>query len=131
MANVSESIVGVVNQLRKEKICDLQSLTILLNKYFKDVGFVNDSTELLNLSLESNKFVFAFDVKDLLFKHDNDEYFLPYALLKFKGQVKTLKYYGEYFNLGEKTGYIKASIFYTLTKDAEKEKMIKYLKRII
>jgi UTP-glucose-1-phosphate uridylyltransferase len=45
-----------------------------------------------------------FDVKDLLFKHDNDEYFLPYALLKFKGQVKTLKYQGEYFNLGEKTG---------------------------
>ena len=66
LVNVSESIVGVVNQLRNEKIYDLQSLTKLLNKYFKDVGFVNDSTELLNLSLESNKFVFGFDVRKLI-----------------------------------------------------------------
>ena len=66
LVNVSDSIVGVVKQLRNEKIFDLQSLTILLNKYFKDVGFISDSVDLLKLSLESNKFVFGFDVRKLI-----------------------------------------------------------------
>lgn len=69
-----------------------------------------------------------FTVKNKLHKHDNDEYYLPYALLHFIGEVKGIKYNGNYFNLGEKTGYIKASIHYALKNDKEKENIANYLK---
>lgn len=69
-----------------------------------------------------------FTVKNKLKKHDNDEYYLPYALLYFPNEVKGIKYSGKYFNLGEKTGYIKASIHYALKED---NKLIDYLKEVI
>lgn len=72
-----------------------------------------------------------FQVKNELFKHDNDEYYLSYALLKFKGQVKAYKYQGEYFNIGEKDGYIKASIHYALKDKKIKDDLIKYIRKEI
>ena len=72
-----------------------------------------------------------FTVKNKLFKHSNDEYYLPYALLYFIGEVKGVKYHGNYFNLGEKTGYIKASIYYALKNDKENNDLTKYIKEVI
>ena len=69
-----------------------------------------------------------FTVKNKLVRHDNDEYYLPYALLHFPGEVKGIKYDGEYFNLGDKTGYIKASIHYALKYDNDLDKYIKEVK---
>lgn len=71
-----------------------------------------------------------FTVKNKLYKHNNDEYYLPYALLQFIGEVKGIKYNGEYFNLGEKTGYIKASIHYALKDKNERNNLINYLKEV-
>ncbi len=69
-----------------------------------------------------------FTVKNKLYRHSNDEYYLPYALLHFPQEIKAIKYTGEYFNLGEKTGYIKASIHYALKDKNEKNNLIKYIK---
>ncbi len=72
-----------------------------------------------------------FTVKNKLFKHSNDEYYLPYALLLFIGKVKGIKYEGNYFNLGDKTGYIKASIHYAQKDTKVKENLINYMKEVI
>ena len=72
-----------------------------------------------------------FTIKDQLIKHDNDELYLPYALLSFNNEVKAYKYNDKYFNLGEKTGYIKASIHYALKDENNKNDLMKYLKEII
>ena len=70
-------------------------------------------------------------VKNKLVKHENNELYLPYALLEFIGEVKGYKYNGDYFNIGEKTGFIKASIHYALKDDTEKDKLIKYIKEVV
>ena len=72
-----------------------------------------------------------FEVKNKLVKHEHGELYLPYALLYFKGMVKGFKYKGDYFNIGEKTGFIKASIHYALKDNNEKDKLIKYMKEVI
>lgn len=70
-----------------------------------------------------------FNVLNDLYKHDNDEYYLPYALLKFN-DVHAYKYNGEYFNLGNTTGYIKASIHYALKNNKDNNDLLKYIERI-
>lgn len=72
-----------------------------------------------------------FTVKNKLGKHENNELYLSYALLHFKGEVKGVKYQGDYFNIGEKTGFIKASIHYALKDKDEKDDLIKYIKEIL
>ena len=72
-----------------------------------------------------------FTVKNKLYKHSNDEYYLPYALLFFPNEVKAVRYEGHYFNLGERTGYIKASIHYALKDEKEKNNLIKYMKEVM
>ena len=67
-----------------------------------------------------------FNIKNSLEIHKNDEYYLSYALLKFPGEVKVFKYNGEYFNIGERNGYIKASIFYALKRNDTD--LLKYIK---
>ena len=58
-----------------------------------------------------------FNVKDELMIHNNDELYLSYALLKFKKEVLTNKYRGDYFNIGEKMGFIKANIYYIMNSE--------------
>jgi UTP--glucose-1-phosphate uridylyltransferase len=72
-----------------------------------------------------------FTVKNKLNKHANDEYYLSYALLYFPNEVKGVKYHGDYFNIGEKTGYIKASIHYALKDKDEKNNLVKYIKEVM
>lgn len=72
-----------------------------------------------------------FTIKDKLFKHDNDEYYLPYALLHFKGEVNVFEYSGKYFNLGSKIGFILASIHYAMKDDKYKNDLIKEIKEIL
>lgn len=71
-----------------------------------------------------------FTVKNLLYKHDNDEYYLPYALLKFKGSVKVYNYNGEYFNIGDKLGFIKASIYYASKDEEKKKNLLEFIKNL-
>ena len=85
----------------------------------------NSQAELHGRMLLNKK---IFTIKDLLKKHTNDEYYLTYALLYFRGEVMGYKYQGKYFNLGDKLGYIKASIYYAMQDDNVKEKLLKYIK---
>lgn len=89
----------------------------------------NNSKCIIHGRMLLNKKIFT--IKNKLVKHDNDEYYLPYALLEFIGEVKGIKYTGDYFNIGEKTGFIKASIHYALKDKLVKDDLIKYLKEII
>lgn len=70
-----------------------------------------------------------FEIKDNLPIHENDEYYLPYALLNFK-DVKAYLYQGEYFNIGNKIGFIKASIHYALKDQKIKNELLKYINEI-
>ena len=70
-----------------------------------------------------------FDIKDKVKKQKNNEYYLPYALLNFN-DVEVYQYKGNYFNIGEKIGFIKASIYYALKDNNEKENIIEYINQI-
>lgn len=85
---------------------------------------IHDSLVLHGRMLLNKK---IFTIKDKLEKHSNDEYYLTYALLDFKGEVLNYTYNGKYFNLGEKNGFIKASINYALKKDND---LLKYINSI-
>ena len=67
-----------------------------------------------------------FTIKDKVKKHNNGEYYLPYALLNFNN-VEAYPYQGKYFNIGEKTGFIKASIYYALKDKNEKDDLLKFI----
>ena len=90
---------------------------------------VHNSKCIIHGRMLLNKKIFT--VKNKLYKHTNDEYYLTYALLEFIGEVKGIKYSGYYFNIGEKTGFIKASIHYALKNKDEKDKIIKYIKEVL
>lgn len=89
----------------------------------------NHSSCVMHGRMLLNKKIFT--VKNKLVKHENSELYLSYALLYFKGEVKGFKYQGDYFNIGDKTGYIKASIHYALKDKEEKNKLIKYIKEVV
>ncbi len=82
------------------------------NNYLENLNKINqDHSSCIFLGrMLLNKKIFL--IKDSVTLHDDGEYYLPYALLKFQGEVLTIKYRGKYFNLGEKNGYIKATIYY-------------------
>jgi UTP--glucose-1-phosphate uridylyltransferase len=119
--------------VKEKKIDELPNVGIV--KLDKDNNLIDlvkkdkdhSSCELHGRMLLNKK---IFTVKNKLHKHSNDEYYLPYALLLFPKEVKGLKYSGNYFNLGEKTGYIKASIHYAL-KDNNNNNLIKYIKEVL
>ena len=69
-----------------------------------------------------------FKVKNKLTTYANKELYLPHSLLNFK-DVKCYLINDKYFNIGSKTGYIKASINYCL-KSNYKDDLINYLKEI-
>ena len=98
--------------------CD-NNITSLVNKNEINSSCVVHGRMLLNKKV--------FEIKDKLIKHDNDEYYLPHALLNYS-DVEGFKYTGKYFNLGSKTGFIKASIHYALKDTKQKEDLIKYIK---
>lgn len=111
------------------------------DKYLPKTGIIkmdseNNLIDLVNKDEQNSKCILhgrmllnkkIFDIKSKLIKHENDEYYLPYALLEFKKEVECYKYHGDYFNLGEKTGYIKASIHYAMKNDKEKENLLNYI----
>ena len=71
-----------------------------------------------------------FTIKDKLKYYANNELYLPHSLLNFKGEVKAIWYNEDYFNIGDKLGFIKASIHYGLKNDDYKNEIIDYLKYI-
>lgn len=105
--------VGVVKMDKDNNLIDL------VKKTEPNSGCEMHGRMLLNKDL--------FKIKSKLIKHANNEYYLSYALLEFKEKVHAYKYMGHYFNLGSKTGFIKASIHYAQKKDKEFEKYIKNL----
>ena len=95
------------------------------NNYLKDLvnKEENHSSCIIHGRMLLNKEIFQ--VKDKLYIHENDEYYLPYALLLFK-DIKTFPYQGTYFNIGDKLGFIKASIHYALKKNDD---LLKYFQK--
>ena len=119
--------------IKEKKLEDLPKTGIVkLDKENNIIGLVPKEEDHSNCELHGrmllNKKIFT--IKNKLDKH-GEEYYLTYALFSFPGEVKGLKYSGEYFNIGEKTGYIKASIHYALKDNNEKDKLIKYMKEVI
>ena len=97
----------------------------LVNLVSKDE--ITNGFELYGRMLLNKK---IFTIKNELIKHKDDEYYLSYALLKFKGEVKVYQYTGNYFNIGDKLGFIKASIYFA-SKDKNNKKNLKdFLKKI-
>ena len=120
--------------LKEKKTKDLANVGIIkLDKENNLIDIVDKNSQHSNCELHGrmllNKTIFT--IKDKLHKHANDEYYLPYALLNFIGKVKGFKYQGKYFNIGEKTGYIKASIHYAIKNQKEKDDLINFLKEEI
>lgn len=60
-------------------------------------------------------------------KHNNNEYYLPEALMSLNEEIRALKYQGQYYDIGNKLGYIKANIAYGLKDQSIKEDLLKYL----
>ena len=84
---------------------------------------------IINGRMLLNKKIFT--IKNKVSLRKDGEYYLTYALLLFPNEVKGLKYNGNYFDLGEKTGYIKASIHYAIKDDDKKNNLIEYIKEVI
>lgn len=134
----------LINEFKKK-----QNMYIAIKRYddkdLPNVGIVkldknNNIIDLVPKKIHNSKCVIhgrmllnkkIFTVKNKLYKHDNDEYYLSYALLEFIGEVKGIKYTGKYFNIGSKTGFIKASIHYALKDKNERNDLIKYMKEVI
>ena len=74
-----------------------------------------------------NKKVFL--IKNKLKYYANKELYLPHALLNFKGEVKAYFYQDEYFNIGEKLGFIKASIHYAMKDKTLKNDLLDYINK--
>jgi len=99
------------------------------NNYLMGIVKKKDSSyaNLLGRYLLNKK---IFTVKNKLKYYANNELYLPHALLNFNGEVKAVWYNDEYFNIGEKLGFIKASIHYGLKNNDYKEELINYLKSV-
>ena len=69
-----------------------------------------------------------FKVKKELKYHDG-ELQLPEAILKFK-DVRVLLYEGEYFDIGNKLGFLKANIHYGLKNEKFKDELLNYINSI-
>lgn len=136
--SVTKQLIDAYNNNPKmyvtiKKVKDLPEVGIV--KYDKNNNLVNlvNKNEQHNNSVIHGRMLLnkkIFSIKDTLYKHDNDEYYLTYALLKFKEEVKVLEYQGTYFNIGEKTGFIKASIYYALKDQNVKDDLLEYIKAI-
>ena len=108
--------VGVVKLDNENNIIDL------VPKDSENSGYEIHGRMLLNKKI--------FDVLDLLYKHNNEEYYLPYALLKFKGDVKGYIYNDRYFNIGDKLDYLKANIYYNIKNNHKKDELIRFINNI-
>ena len=111
-------------ELPKVGVAKVDKRNYLLNLVSKKED--NSSLEIHGRMLLNKK---IFSIKDSLKIHDNDEYYLPYALLKFKDEVMLYPYSNPYFNLGDKLGYIKASVYKAL-KSNDRDELLKYIKTI-
>ena len=115
-----------IDQLPSGGVVKLDKKNNIINLVKKDSD--HSSCIILGRMLLNKK---VFTIKNKLTMRKNNEYYLPHALLLFPDEVKGLKYNGNYFNLGEKTGYIKASINYAIKNKDEKDNLIKYIKEVI
>ena len=86
-----------------------------------------NSTLIVHGRMLLNKKIFT--LKDKLKPSDKGEYYLPHSLLHFN-DVNGYIYKGKYFNIGEKTGYIKASIYYALDDKDERDNLLNFLNNI-
>lgn len=68
-----------------------------------------------------------FSIKNKLIYHHN-ELQLPNAILLFKDEVRSLKYNGEYFNIGSELGLIKANIHFGLKNSKFNDELKEYIK---
>lgn len=127
--NKEEKMLITIKKYPKEDLPPSGLIKVDENNYLEGIVKKEDSSDanLLGRYLLNKK---IFMVKNKLKYYANNELYLPHALLNFKGEVKALWYNDEYFNIGEKLGFIKASIYYGLKNNDYKEELISYLKSV-
>ena len=63
--------------------------------------------------------------------HNNNEYFIPDALMISDNEIRCIKCEGVYYNIGNLLEYLKANIAYGLKDDKIKEELLNYIKEQI
>ena len=86
-----------------------------------------DSRKVIHGRMLLNKKIFL--IRDNIKPHKDNEYYLPYELLNFD-DVNLYSYNGKYFNIGSKTGFIKASIYYALKDKNELDSLLEFINNI-
>lgn len=124
-----EKMLITIKKYPKDELPASGLIRVDENNYFLGIVKKEDSSyaNLLGRYLLNKK---IFTVKDKLKCYANNELYLPHALLNFKGEVKAYWYNDEYFNIGEKLGFIKASIHFGLKNNEYKEELVSYLKNV-
>lgn len=134
------SIDQVIDEFKKENrmvigVMEDKNETVGLVVTDKDKSFIDlakaeetDSRDIIVGRMILNKKVFAIRNKCKLSKEN--ELFLPQAIVHhLNGEAKILKIKGEYFNIGSKLGYIKASLLLA-TKSIYKDEIKDYINKL-
>lgn len=118
-----------IKKYPKEELPESGLIKVDENNYLMGIVKKDDSSyaNLLGRYLLNKK---IFKIKDKLKYYANNELYLPHVLLNFNGEVKAVWYNDEYFNIGEKLGFIKASIYYGLKNMNYKDEFTYYLKSV-
>lgn len=126
--NEEEKMYITIKKYKEDELPASGIIKVSDNDYLEGIVKKEESSyaNLLGRYLLNKK---VFTVKDKLKYYANNELYLPHALLNFKGEVKALWYNDEYFNVGDKLGFIKASIHYGLKSDY-KDELVSYLKDV-
>lgn len=134
------SIDQVIDEFKKENrmvigVMEDKKETVGLVVTDKDKNFIDlakaedtDSRDIIVGRMILNKKVFTIRNKCKLSKEN--ELFLPQAIVHhLNGEAKILKIKGEYFNIGSKLGYIKASLLLA-TKSIYKDEIKDYINKL-
>lgn len=134
------SIDQVIDEFKKENrmvigVMEDKKETVGLVVTDKDNSFIDlakaedtDSRDIIVGRMILNKKVFTIRNKCKLSKEN--ELFLPQAIVHhLNGEAKILKIKGEYFNIGSKLGYIKASLLLA-TKSIYKDEIKDYINKL-
>ena len=138
--NDVSSIDQVINEFKKENKMIIGTIedkkeTVGLVVTDKDHNFIDlkrsdetKSRDIIVGRMILNKIVFT--IKDKCKLSKENELFLPQAIVHhLNGQAKIIKIKGEYFNIGSKLGYIKASLLLA-SKSVYKDEIKDYINKL-
>lgn len=125
----NQKMILAVKKLPYDQLSKNGVIKIDENSFLTDITQRENASNLIALGrFILNKKIFT--IKKQLPYYKNNELYLPHSLLNFKGEVKVYCCDDEYFDIGEKIGFIKASIHYGLKNNLYKNELIAYLKKL-